>query len=78
MVFLALLEIFAVSFSMIFFTFQILIPLWNGTELFPTFRRKNRVLDQELRNVKTDLESIEEKEKIEELKLKIKKKGDKR
>jgi len=63
MVFFELLEF---AFAILLFTlivFQVIIPLWNGTVLFPSFRFRSRQLDKQLRQARYEHElSLEERE----------------
>ena len=68
MIFLELAELFVVLLIFVFFLFQVIIPIWNGTLLFPSFRSKTRQLDGQLRQARSDLELSQEKKKLEELK----------
>ena len=52
----------------VFFLFQIIIPIWKGTLLFPTFRSKARHLEHELRQARSEQEFAMEKKKLDELK----------
>jgi 1,4-dihydroxy-2-naphthoate octaprenyltransferase len=65
--FLTLLEVAVVSLISVFFFFQIFMPIWNGTVLLPTFRKKARELEKEMRKVKFDVELEETRKQLKEL-----------
>lgn len=65
--FLGLLEVAVVSLISIFFFFQIFLPIWNGSILFPTFRKKARELEKEFKKVRSDVELEEARKKLKEL-----------
>lgn len=68
MVFLELAELLIVGLVFIFFLFQVIIPLWDGTLLFPSFRSKARRLESQLRQARSELELSEQEQKLQELK----------
>ena len=69
--FLILVEFVLVLLIFVFFLIQIIIPIWNGTLLFPTFRGKTRQVDQELRQVQSDLELTQQERDLQEKKKKL-------
>lgn len=70
MVFFQLLEWIAVLLVFTFFLFQIIIPIWKGTLLFPICRIRARNVDKQLRQAKSDLELSKEEELLENMKPK--------
>ena len=68
MIFLYLVEFFVTLLVFLFFLFQIIIPIWNGTMLFPSFRYKARELERQMREARSDLELSEQEKKLKELK----------
>lgn len=69
--FLILVEFALVLLIFVFFLMQIIIPLWNGTLLFPTFRGKARKLEHEMRQVKSDLELTQQERDLNEQKKRL-------
>ena len=68
MVFLELLELLVVSLVFVFFLFQVIMPMWNGTVLFPSFRFRARRIERQLRQARSALELSQEEKKLQELK----------
>lgn len=68
MIFLEIAELFVVLLIFIFALFQVIIPIWNGTVLFPSFRSKSRQLESQLRQARSDLELLQEQKNLDELK----------
>lgn len=68
MIFLEIVELFLVLLVFCFFLFQILIPLWNATLLFPSFRSKSRELERQLREARSELELSQDQKKLQKLK----------
>ena len=71
MVFIELLEAILIFLVFTFFVFQIIVPMWNGTVLFPNFRFKARKLERQLRQARLDVELAQDQNtlrKIEETK----------
>jgi cell division protein FtsB len=68
---LYLLEMALVLLIFVFFLIQIIIPIWNGTQLFPTFRGKARQIEQEMRQVNSEIELTEQERILSEQKKKL-------
>lgn len=68
MIFLEIAQVLIVLLVFVFFLFQVIIPIWNETLLFPSFRSKARQLESQLRQARSDLELLQEKKKLKELK----------
>lgn len=68
MVFLYVAEMLVVVLVFAFFLFQVFIPIWNGTLMFPSFRSKARELERQLRQARSDKELSQEEKKLQELK----------
>jgi hypothetical protein len=67
MVFLDLLEITLALLIFVFFLFQVVIPIWSNTVLFPTFRTKARELEKEIRKARFNVELEETRKQLKEL-----------
>ena len=63
MVFWGALELVIALVLILIFITQVFIPLWNGTKLFPSIRR--RKLDAELKEVKDNIEEEGVKSEID-------------
>src|SRR5438105_4853732 len=61
MVFIELFEVVSAVLLFTFLAFQLLIPLWKGTWLFPIFRPKVRKLQREIREATADYELHKER-----------------
>ena len=70
MVFFEVLQFGLAFVVFVFVLFQVVIPIWNGTLLFPSFRAKVRLLDKQLREARNDAEIAEAEEKLRILKKK--------
>lgn len=68
MVFLYVVELLVVSLVFVVFLFQVIMPMWNGTQLFPSFRSKTRELERQLRQARSELELSQDQKKLQELK----------
>lgn len=68
MVFLYVAEMLVVVLVFVFFLFQVIIPMWNGTVMFPSFRSKTRELERQLREARSALELSQEEKKLQDLK----------
>lgn len=59
-------EIAAGILAIVFFVFQVVIPLWKGRPTFPFFRSEKK-LRSDLRDVTEYLETVKAKQHIEEI-----------
>ncbi|MCK9557585.1 MAG: hypothetical protein M0R50_06040 [Candidatus Cloacimonetes bacterium] len=72
MVFLEITEWFIAAAIILVFATQIFTPLWKGEKLFPVFRTKLIVLDEEVAAVKEEVSVATTKRKIKKLKQTVK------
>ena len=68
MFFIELAELLGCVLIFILFVTQIIVPIWQGENLFPLCRKKLKAVDKEMAQVKEEIELAEAKAKLEALK----------
>jgi predicted Holliday junction resolvase-like endonuclease len=67
MFFFDVLEILLVVLVFVVILFQVILPIWQGTVLFPSFRTRARDLERQLRQARLDIETLEEEKQLHKL-----------
>ena len=71
MFFFDVLEIVVAMLVALFVLFQIVIPIWNGTALFPAFRAKAWKIERQIAETKLNIELAKEQEKLHQLQSQV-------